>query len=216
MIGDELLAMGPDRLFDFVLEYDIKAFDCLSSMPPWTAHHNEGDPIEHYTTRARMDSFMIGLYDRWLAHGDPSIRIRTLDSIRSALLQEGPTSCTMEGNCFGRYFLVEANGDICHCDTFQGNPAHLFGNIMHTSFSELRQSPNMQRAVDENSRVVRTMRERCPDYYLCKGGCPADRGAAKLYDSTYSEECCGKRGLIEHVRTRMASERASVPNHPPT
>jgi uncharacterized protein len=121
--------------------------------------------------------------------------------------------CTMHGGCFGRYFTVEPNGDIKHCDTFKGNPRHAFGNVMQMSFSEMRQSSNLLAVSKKNADAVELMRSHCPDFEICNGGCPADRGAAALYDPTHSELCCGKRGLIEHIRSRIADEDAMLRRH---
>lgn len=209
VVGEELLALGADRVFDFFLEYGIRRFDCLSSMPSAEPSAVASGPV-HYSRQGEMTAFLIRLYDRWLENGDPGIQIRSLDAVRNRLRRTNAGYCTMVGGCFGRYFTVEPNGDISHCDTLQGNPEHAFGNIMQMSFSDMRQMGNLPRAIAANNRAVDVLRERCPDFDVCHGGCPADRGAAFLYDRSYSGQCCGKRGLIEHIRSRMADEEVML------
>jgi uncharacterized protein len=200
VVDEAILALGADRIFDFFLEYDISRFDCLSAMPAWGT---EERPVPHYAKQADMSAFLMRLYDRWLEHGDPNIQIRSLDAVINRLMGSSAGYCTMAGSCFGKYFTVEGNGDVNHCDTFQGNPRHHFGNIMETSFSEMRLRGNLRDVAVENGAAVERLREHCSNFAVCNGGCPADRSAASLYDPAFTGECCGKSALIDHIRSKM-------------
>jgi uncharacterized protein len=141
-------------------------------------------------TRARMP---------WRQHGDGGIRIRELRAIEDRVRGEPSTVCTLAGGCLGRYYAVEPNGDVAHCDRFVGDPRYVLGNILATGFDELERSPRLAELQRENDRALDALRA-CPEFAVCNGWCPHERYLAVRHDAGHRRDCCGLRGLIQHVR----------------
>jgi uncharacterized protein len=212
MVVDETtLALGPDRIFDFFVERGITGFGCLGAKPQNQPDALPGTPAPSYLEPERMTRFMTRLYDRWLEHGDPKITIQEFELIHGRLGTKGRRGCTMEGDCLGRFFIVEPNGEVSHCDLFLGDSAYNFGNVLHLSFTEMIQSEKMARLRQANDHAVNVMREHCPEFKTCMGGCPHDRYISYRHNPAHSEGCCGKFGLISHIRSRLQSQRQLNP-----
>ena len=211
VVDEATLTLGPDRIFDFFLEHGITTFGCLAAKPTNQPDAVPGTRAAHYVEPERMTRFMARLYDRWLEHGDPGITIREFSFIESRIEGTGMRGCTMEGNCLGRYFIVEPNGDVSHCDLFLGDSAYCFGNVQHLSFTEMIQGEKMARLKRANDHALNDMRERCPEFNTCMGGCPHDRYISYRHNPTHSESCCGQYGLISHIRSRLRDRLKQTP-----
>lgn len=202
------LALGPRALFDFTVDLGIKKFGLISVNPLNEPAFFERPrplrlvPPEHYTNRAAMTEFLVGLYDVWESHGDPTIEIRELEALRRRVNGEYAGACTLAGACIGRHFLVEANGDIAHCDLFVGDAAYTVGNVYRDDFPSIRSAPPLIRLRTAETRSHEAM-SVCPHYAVCNGGCPHDRYSAVRYDSKYSARCCGLYELITALGGRM-------------
>jgi uncharacterized protein len=202
------LALGPRALFDFIVALGVRKIGLLGAMPT-------NDPTffdrpsalrlaapEHYTSRAEMTVFLIGLYDAWDGHGDSAIEIRELEALRRRVNGKNAGCCTWAGGCVGRHFLVEPNGDFAHCDLFVGDPAYTVGNVYDESFAAIRRSDPLVRlrAAYDGDQAAMSV---CPYYAVCNGGCPHDRYSSQRYDAKHSTSCCGLRDLIEALGERM-------------
>jgi uncharacterized protein len=211
MVVDEgTLERGPDRLFDFLLEIGARRLALLAVHPPNLPDAVPGTPVDHHVDSGRMTDFLIGVYDRWLAHGDPGIKIRELENVRRALRGTRASSCTWTGGCLGQYFLVEPNGEVAHCDLFDGDRRYTYGNISQTSLSQMLEGAAIKTLMAENDIAIQQMRSQCPEFDHCNGGCPHDRYIAYRHDPHYSSGCCGRRRLIEYMRSRLADEEQMV------
>lgn len=212
MVVDEAtLALGPDRTFDFFLARGITAFGCLGAKPKNQPDAVPCTPAVPYVVPERMTRFMTRLYDRWLEHGDPKIKIRELAFIQSRIEGKGMRGCTMEGDCLGHYFIIEPNGEASHCDLFLGDSAYSFGNVQLLSFTEMIQSEKMARLKQANDHAVNVMREHCAEFKTCMGGCPHDRYISHRHNPAHSESCCGQYGLISHIRSRLRGQQHPNP-----
>ena len=154
-----------------------------------------------------MSSFLIGIFDRWAAHGDASIRIRALDAILGRIDDAQSSVCTLAGGCFGRYYLVETDGEVAHCDLFLGDPAYTLGNVVSDTFAGFRDGDAMRLLRAANARALRSLRA-CPEFGVCNGWCPHERYTAYRHDPAYDDSCCGLRDLIRHVRAWTEQRRA--------
>jgi uncharacterized protein len=156
-----------------------------------------------------MSSFLIGVFDRWHKHGDRSIRIRELDAIAQRVAGAPANHCTLAGECFGRYYLVEPNGDVAHCDLFLGDPKYTLGNVLADTFSGFRDGAALRTLQGENARALESLRT-CPEFGVCNGWCPHERYIGYRHDLLFDESCCGLGELIRHVRGCLERERAEA------
>jgi uncharacterized protein len=211
MVVDEAaLALGADRVFDLFLELEVRSFGLLAATPTNQPDAVPGTPTAPYVDPARMTGFLIRMYDRWREHGDPGIRIRELDAIRQRVTGQAAGLCTLAGGCLGRFYAIEPNGDVAHCDEFVGDPRYTVGNVLRTSFAELRESAAMRALRRENDAALEAM-QACPDFGVCNGACPHERYLRVRHDGAYQPGCCGWRALIEHVREGECRD-ASAPS----
>ncbi|MFH0899957.1 MAG: radical SAM protein [Pseudomonadota bacterium] len=207
VVDREVLSLGPECIFDFFIDLGISRYSCLAAKPV----RQQQSPAEtsgvHYTNTERYTEFLRGLYDRWLAHGDRSIRIRELDAIRARILGKDAAICTIAGNCFGRFFTIEPNGDVKPCDCY-GEAQGVFGSISDMSFSDIMRSSGLRRLIDENEAALQSLRDRCSEFEITRGGCPYDRFVAAKFGQTH---CCTYHGLVDHIRDRLPVAQ-SMPN----
>jgi len=201
------LELGPDAIFDFFVTEGITSYGLLAAKPTNIPDAAPATPVPHYVTAGEMSRFLSAYYDRWIAHGDPDIHVREFDGLLHRLAGRRAHVCTLAGNCLGRYYLVEPDGDVAHCDLFVDDPAYTVGNVLTDSFGAFRSGATMASLIADNDRSLTAMRS-CPDFDICNGWCPHERYIGYRHDPEFSESCCGLRGLIGHLRSRRV---AAVP-----
>lgn len=205
VIDEHAYALGPDRIFDFFLEHDIRNFGVLAARPDNQPSAPPGTPTRHYIEPARWTAFLARLYDRWRQHGDERINIRELLAIDDRLAGQAPVVCTVAGSCIGRYYAIEPNGDVMHCDLFVGDPRYTLGNVLHDSFAAIRASERVHELRAQNQQQLSRL-SGCPEFAVCNGWCPHERYVSQRHDAGYDPTCCGLRPLIEHIRGRREAD----------
>lgn len=210
------LCLGPEVVFDFLVNQDIKSFGFLAAKPKNTPDAPRATPADHYVRPAEMEKFLSRLFDLWVAHNDPGLRIREFDAILKRVLGRPAATCVLAGECFGRYFMIEPSGDVAHCDLFLGDPAYTLGNIVTHTFSEFRSGAALASARERNRSAIEAMRG-CHNFPVCNGWCPHERYTALRHDPDYSPGCCGLSGLIDHIRSQVAppAQATSEPSRSP-
>jgi len=143
VVDRDTLALGPDFVFDFFVDQGIKSYGLLAAKPSNVPAARAGRAAEHYVTPREMQIFLCGLFDRWVAHGDPAIRIREFSALLRHLAGMDASTCVLAGHCLGSYFLVEPDGETAHCDHFIGDPAYSLGNVLSHSFADFRSGSAM-------------------------------------------------------------------------
>ncbi len=199
VIDQGALELGPDYIFDFFVQHGIKQYGLLAAKPTNQPDAAPATPAAHYTDPATMTAFLKRIYDRWLAHGDPTIRIRELEGLRQRIAGERNVFCTLAGGCLGYYYLIEPNGEVAHCDLFLGDPRYTLGNILRDDFATIRASARMRELREENERALSRMRG-CPEFKVCNGWCPHERYLSVRHNPNHRADCCGLRELIAHIR----------------
>jgi uncharacterized protein len=204
------LERGPDAIFDFFLEQGINHYALNFVMPAADPDAAAGTHVEHYVTPDEMCAFLIGLYDRWRHHGDERIQIRELNALRRAVAGEYPGPCTFSGGCFGTVFRIEPNGDVHHCDYFGDDPRYRWGNVLESDFATMRRGVALLDVKAQN-RAALTRLATCPEYRYCRGWCPHARYTSARHDPDHSDDCCGLRPLIEHLRAEEPVQERGLP-----
>jgi uncharacterized protein len=202
VIDEGALAIGPRRIFDFFLKMKIDNFGLLAATPLNQPYVAPGTKTQHYIDPKRMTDFLIDLYDFWVAYGDPNIKIREFEGIIQRLQHGKSGYCTLEGNCFGHYYLVEPNGEVAHCELFQGDSRYALGNILHDDFSKFRNSSRMHELSKLNQLELSQM-QLCPEFAVCNGWCPHERYLSARHNPYHTISCCGLIDLISHIRENL-------------
>lgn len=212
VIDRRTLELGADYVFDFLLENGIRSVSCIAAKPDNLPHAAPGTPAEHYADPSSMGRFLASLYDRWVSHGDDTIHIREIDEIEAMLLAEKAGSCKTAGDCLGRYYLVEPNGDVAHCDLFVGDDRYTMGNVLRHDFAGIRRSMTMLERKHDRRGDLEQM-SSCSEFELCRGWCPHERYLSVRHNPNHDDGCCGLAGLIQHVRS--SREERGLPTSPP-
>ena len=212
MVIDEAgLELGPDRLFDFCIEMGIRQYGLNFVAPRTQPDAPRGTPTAPYIEPHRMIPFLKRLYDRWSEYGDPNLRIREVNALRSRIASHSTFFCTVAGGCFGEFFGVEPDGQVSHCVDFVGDPQYVVGNILTSDFAAIRSSERMRALQEENERALALMRG-CPNYAVCNGWCPRERYTSLRHNSAHRDDCCGLSDLIDHIRGREEADGARAPS----
>jgi len=208
VVDEEALESGPDRIFDFFVETKVKNLAFLAARPVNQPNALPGTKAVHYVDPKRMCAFLKRTYDRWVAHGDESMHIRELESLRARIQGKEGGFCTLAGGCLGRYFTVEPDGTVAHCDLFIGDDRYTLGKITSGDFSSIRNGEKL-RLLQKEWQADRSQMTDCSEYHVCQGWCPHERYSSRRHNLAHATSCCGLRDLIEHIRLKTSSNIAS-------
>jgi uncharacterized protein len=196
VVTDETVKLGAQRFFDFFIENGIFSFAILCRHPAIITGAND------YMLREDHSRFVREIFDIWYRRDNPEIHIRDFESIMRAMLGGKHSICLLAGSCVGKYFAVNFNGDIYHCDEFMTDQRYRLGNVSVDDFATISSGP----AINLLMRTERSNLEQlnCKWQSICNGGCPKDRYVAALYAGGAPIRCCGYADLIEHIQSRIA------------
>jgi uncharacterized protein len=206
-LNENTKRLAPAEIFDFVLnDLGVTAFSFLPAVPDnfEGVASGEVEATDFFAMRDYED-FMKGIFDHWLALGDPEIKIREIEGIMRSLMRANPGVCTLAGGCLGENFHIDAEGGVYHCDKYVGDRAYNLGNILETDFDAIRRGPVLGGLIADEARRVEALK-RCTNFEVCHGGCPHDRYIARKYDAGHDGSCCGQSGLIDHIRRAIARD----------
>jgi uncharacterized protein len=205
VVDEGTLELGAQRLLDFLVGEGIRSFGLLAAKPRNEPAAEAGTTAAHYIEPARMSAFLMNLYDAWLSRGDQDVKIRELEGLKAQIKGTPAGSCTLSGECWGHYYMIEPDGSVVGCDVFSGDPRYTLGNIMSNSFMEIANSAGLLQLKKEHRDAMEAMRG-CPEFPVCKGWCPHERYISIRHNKWHRDDCCGLRDLIAHIRNRMVDE----------
>jgi len=201
VITEDTLRLGAKKFFSFFIENGLNHFSLLSQKPVIILGR------EDYIKMNTYSQFMNELFDLYLELDDPSVHILQFDSILNSMIGNGKEGCILAGGCIGKYFAINYNGDIYHCDEFMTDSNYKLGNIINNDFEEILQSDQISMLRDQNQREIDEL--SCKWFSVCKGGCPKDRYVPKMF-SRDKVVCCGYSDLIEHISERISTHSEIV------
>lgn len=152
-------------------------------------------------------TFLIEIFETWLALNDPTVHIRELDSMLAWLKLKSANSCVYKGTCH-HWFVVDYTGDIYPCERF-GKTSH-FGSIDSLgTFQNLLDSPIFLKWKESIGRLPRKC-QCCNLQTLCHNGCVSHRKADADGVLIYAY-CESRLGFYNHIKKRL--KRKEVKNH---
>jgi len=207
VLNHQALSISPDKLFDFFYGLDATSFSFLPARPDNIVGEKTGEvETPDYLSPKEFTDFMKVIFDKWYQLDKPEIRIRELTSITHMLLGGYANVCTLAGNCLGKYFHIEANGDVYHCDKYLGDTDYHLGNIVNHTFEEICRSEKILTLVEKEKENIAKLKNNCEYFSFCNGGCPHDRYIAEKYYSNYDGTCCRQKELIEYMNEKIVSD----------
>jgi uncharacterized protein len=205
VINKETLEAGAKRVFDFFLQIGIKNYGVLAVTPFNQPNASASSMIDNYIDPKTMSRFLIQLYDIWKKHGDATIKIREIETILQRF-RGNSTYCTLEGGCFGHYYLIEPNGDIAHCELFVGDSRYTLGNILEDDFVTILTKNKLYDLIKDNEKALKDM-QQCSEFNICNGWCPHDRYLSVRHNPHHTDYCCGLYDFISHVRNNIPDQK---------
>jgi uncharacterized protein len=193
VVNEDTIRLGAKEFFRFFVDNGLKKFGLLCQHPAINAGRSE------YVSRHTQSRFLRDVFDLWLAEDDPEVCIRELDSILRRLIGGQHTTCVLAGGCIGKYFAIDPDGSVFHCDEFMFDQTYNLGNIQTIDFETLQGGDKIRYLDRENDENIRTL--DCPWVSVCNGGCPKDRYLNRIFNPT--ARCCGFADLIEHILLRL-------------
>jgi uncharacterized protein len=197
VITEDTVRIGAKKFFEFFIQNNIKNFALLCQRPAIIVGRSD------HLSRTEQSQFVNEIFDLWYDLEDLDIHIRDFESILSALVGGRHSSCLLEGDCIGKYFGVNFNGDIYHCDEFMFDPEYKLGSVMSSGFDSVLSSDHIAKLRTENESEVNQL--ACKWLPVCNGGCPKDRYVGKKI-SGGTVKCCGYSLLIEHIVERISKD----------
>ena len=211
VVDEKTLEFGAAKLLDFLVGQGIFSFGLLPVKPQNMPAAKRGTSTSHYIEPARINAFLMDLYDAWLRRGDRNVKIRELEALKAQIKGVSARACTLSGECWGHYYAIEANGSVAVCDVFSDDPRYTLGNIMNTSFTTIAGSAELRQLKEAHHRALEAM-SACCEFPICKGWCPHERYVSLRHNRGHRDDCCGLKDLIGHLRHHMADEpKMSLP-----
>ncbi|MEM5402250.1 radical SAM/SPASM domain-containing protein [Paraburkholderia unamae] len=165
---------GLDRdYWDFILEHGITRFDLhpsngLGVVGPLPIHPEV------------FSNFVNGVFDHWLAEGDPAIRIGLIDDFFRLLSGNPPQTCYHAGVC-SDIIAVEGTGRVIPCTRPFDGTQYTFGNTENSTLVDIVSSEKFK-AFRERDSASQLRASECKWYGICHNGCPQQRTTQERQD----------------------------------
>lgn len=197
VVDEDVIRVGPQVTLDYLLATGVHQVSLLNVTPEGVpAGDAKDEPYLEYRT---FVEYLRAMFRLWYPKHVDDISILEIADLRNMLEGRRRVSCVHGPNCVGRFFTIEANGDIGHCDKYQQNPDFCFGNILKGPLATATKSPVLHRAHAFTAAGLDRCRP-CRWYGVCQGGCPYDRYVRiQREGTTHDERCCGLSPLLDEM-----------------
>lgn len=184
VVSEGMIRFGARQLMQFFEDHTIANYALLSLRKRWGSN---SDAINY--NRA-FGKFMVEVANCWFEKDDTKLHIRELESKLDLFFGLPHRVCKDAGKCVGKYFSIESDGSVWHCDKFLDDPRFYCGNVFENTLGEIYGSEKIAELVKFETKV-RRLCAGCKWFHLCGGGCP--------HDSIYLESIGGRFGTPDCV-----------------
>jgi uncharacterized protein len=189
------LSLGREHeIFDFFLQTQLRSFDFL----PCVEVASRGqDLMPTSITDEDYAAFMTKVFDIWVTHDDPSIKIRYFKNVMMGLMGASPQSCTFNGTC-GKYVTLGNDGNILPCDNFVGYEELKYGSLNEYSLEQVLNS-KVRKNFYEAASTQRPECITCEFQSICNGAC---RKYSYIFRQNLSDPnyfCGSRKTIFRHV-----------------
>jgi uncharacterized protein len=167
VVTNNIMNFGAQQLLNFYKAHGINNFGLLS------LHDLPNDYGQRIKYNRSYSDFMVSMLKLWLEEDDIKLTVREFDSKLDLFFGLPHRLCKDGGLCVGKYFGVEADGTVWHCDKFLNQNNFLLGNIFNCSFADIKTSEKLFKLAKQEI-AIRMQCAGCDWFHLCKGGCLAD------------------------------------------
>ncbi len=189
-------------MFEALVAEDVRAFNVQPAYSPTSP------PSMNVGPEAFAD-FLIALFEAWLAHGDPSVRIALFDHLFQSMTGHAPEVCYFSGRCTS-IVGVGPDGTVIPC-TRPFASQYSFGNLADTPLPQLLEGQAF-RGFAAAELAGRQPGGSCRWERMCMGGCPHERldahgqavDGSHVYCTCTGSETGGYPALFSYVTERTA------------
>lgn len=205
VVTEDVLKRDPTKIYNWFKSIDAPSVGFLSQRPDTEGLEEVREPSEMsaFLGKERYSEFMIEIFEEWWADDGDGPEVRELSALLKGLVDSSPGLCIYEGSCVGKYFGVNPNGDVYHCDRYIPDPEYKVGNIGADDFTFL--PDHILEIQQREAEKEAAAEESCEWYDVCHGGCPHDRNTNPLgWESRGS--CCGMDKLLTRMDEKIKEE----------
>lgn len=162
------------NVFDHFIKLGVDQFDIhpANSPIPSSKKYNL-NPIQYA-------QLMIDLFEKWVKHGDPNVKVRSIDHFFQAMSGTSAEICYRSGKCTS-IIGVQSDGRAIPC-TRPFDSSYSFGNLVESSLYNLQKSVGFKNFVDDE-KAGRDQTSECHWSSVCgQGGCPHERESHGVQD----------------------------------
>lgn len=198
VVDDDVIELGARRMLDYLLSLDVQGVSLLNVVPD--GKPSEASPDDPCLDYDKYVQYLRDLFDIWYPDHVDDLSVRELNDFLVQLQGGESGFCVYGPNCVGRFFTIEPQGGVSHCDKYQNDPDFRFGNILETPLPEIPRSPKLLRAHGYTEAGLDLCHSSCSWSDYCGGGCPHDRYVRVVRRrQARDERCCGLAPLLSDM-----------------
>lgn len=167
VVSEEVLSIGARKMYHFYRENGITNFALL-----WMrADFSSNEKSLNYNHR--YGDFLAEILQLWLEEDNPKVTVREVDSKLNKMLGLPSMLCKDSGCCVGKYYGVEPEGSLWHCDKFMNDERFSIGDVLDVNMGRLAWSEKVENLA-QIELDVRNQCGPCKWFEHCMGGCLSD------------------------------------------
>lgn len=167
VVSPDVLAIGAEAMYRFYRSQGLTNIALLWMRGKFAT------PTESLAYNRAYGEFMAQILRLWLAEDDPTVQVRELGSKLNRMFGLPQSLCKDGGPCVGKFFGVEPEGGVWHCDKFVGDERFYVGNLLAQPVGDLARSTRI-REIAELEVTTRNACAPCKWFDRCRGGCLSD------------------------------------------
>lgn len=206
VVSDDIVKLGAERTYRWLKDESIQNVGFLPQRPDPIdlAAVRRASPSSEFLGREVYGRFLSDIASLWWQDDASRPNIRELQTFLTGLIAGSPGICIYQGSCVGKYFGIDPNGDVYHCDRYIPEQRYRVGNLSEQG--PWIQTHRLARIAIRAARGEKQA-QACKWYSVCHGGCPHDRHAdASGWHAR--NHCCGSETVLSNLANLIT---ASLP-----
>lgn len=203
VVTSKSLEIGAKKLMSYFLNLGIRNMSFLH-LRPLNSRDKAYIPNIDYLSLDTYNQFLAEIFDYWFDLDDSTISIREFEGILDNLLGGRAQLCTLAGECYGRHFGINSNGDIYHCDRYVADKDYFLGNVYSTKFKDIINSVVLANLQKQNLERLKSCFS-CKWFTACRGSCPHNNYIAQRSVHSLDNGKCKESFIFEHIAGKLAN-----------
>ena len=206
VVTEDFIDYGADKIYDWLKTLKVPSIGLIPQRPDTEGLNEIRVPSKssYYLPREIYADFLNEIIEKWWKDDGRGPVVREVLSLFKALINGKSSYCVYSGVCAGKYFGVDPNGDIYHCDKYIPEPQYKIGNIENDNFTFKNHKIELlqKKLINDEKQIEKS----CKWYSFCYGGCPHDRHSNPMNNSTMNKsQCCGMKKVLSNLNEKILS-----------